>query len=359
MILIILFTYLFRKEPSINIKNLLHESLAGTTLGGVKKFVRSTIIFTFIFELCSALLLSLFFLKQHSIISALYLGLFHSISAFCTAGFSLFSDSFELFKNNILLNIIIDIICITGGIGFFVLQDFNLFFLKKLKRHLYAKLTMHTKLVLILTIFLIISGYIILSLDTNISIINPIKEKVLVTSFQTISATSTTGFNTVEIGNLGQEGLFIIIILMFIGASPGGTGGGIKTTSFGAMLYHLLGLLKNRVSTNAFKKEIPKEAIDKSFAIGIMAFLLITAATMILILTEKMSFIKLLFETVSAFGTVGLSTGITSHLSNIGKTVIIITMFIGRIGVLTLGYSLLGKPKPANFRYPAGIIYIG
>ncbi len=359
MILITLFTYLIRKEPSLNIKSLLRESLAGTTLGGIKRFVGSTILFTILFELGSAVLLSLFYLKQYTAVHAFYLGLFHSISAFCTAGFSLFPNSFEVYKDNISLNILLDIICITGGIGFFVIQDFNLYFLKKLKHNVHAKLSMHSKLVSIITLFLITFGCFILFFDTNLSAIIPLKEKILAISFQTISATSTTGFNTVEIGGLGQDALFIIIILMFIGASPGGTGGGIKTTSLGAMVFHLIGLLKGQVNTNAFKKEIPREAIDKSFAIAILAFLLITGVSLTLILTERISFLKILFETVSAFGTVGLSTGITSQLSFVGKILIIITMFVGRIGVLTLGYSLLGRPKPADFRYPAGILYIG
>ena len=354
MAFIVFIAYAFGNKLSLRAGMILEDSLAGVSLGNIEKIIDSVILYTFIFEFACAAILSLYWMREFSISHALYLGVFHSISAFCTAGFGLFADSFTSCQQNLLINLVLDITCIAGGIGFFVLYDIHSFLGGTSNPR---RLSMHSKLALVVSIMAIVIGTVIIFLAENGN--TPFCERLFTSTFQSISASSTTGFNTIDIGAMSNTSLFMIIALMFVGASPGGTGGGIKTTTLGIMWLFLLSTLRGRHDTNFFERRLSPETIHKAFAIAFISALLIAVGAVVLTATEKASFIQIVFEIVSAFGTVGLSAGITSSLSETGKIVIILIMFIGRLGPLTMGLSLVGRPKEERVRFPKEEVFVG
>lgn len=344
---------------SLGERMLLRESVNRPTSIDMIKFTKMVVIFTFFFELIGAILLSLYWMRYFPPSEAIYFGIFHSVSAFCTAGFGLFSDSFTSYQGSVALNLIIIVISIAGGIGFFVLYDIITLFQKSLRHQNPRRLSVHSKFVLMLSAILMAIGTLVIFVSERGLHPFLFGERLLTSAFQSISASTTTGFNTIDIGVMSSTSLFTIILLMFIGASPGGTGGGIKTTSFGIMLLFCFSLLTGKEDVNLFKRRILYQTINKVFAISFIAVLWVAISTVILTYTEKASFLKVFFEVVSAFGTVGLSTGITPTLSVAGKILISITMLIGRIGPLAIGFSLVGKPKKAFFKYAEAEVLIG
>lgn len=335
---------------SITDRILLRESVKRPTTVNMIWFVKIITVITFTIEALGALVLTLYWTKDFGFNDALYLGVFHSVSAFCTAGFSLFKDGFIGYQSSILLNVVISILCILGAIGFFVIYDVLRFIGASYKKE-QKKLSVYTKFSFLLTITLILFGFIIIFISEG--------DSIMASLFQAISSSSTTGFNSVDISIMGLPSLFIMMILMFIGASSGGTGGGMKSSTFGVLVLFTYYLLKGKKDVNIFKRIISPEKIDKAFGIFITSMIFIVVALGILLFTEEFSFISLLFEIVSALGTVGLSLGITPHLSSIGKLVIISLMLIGRIGPLAIGFSLLGKQKEISFKYPKADIFVG
>ncbi|HNR43748.1 MAG TPA: potassium transporter TrkG [Methanofastidiosum sp.] len=335
---------------SITDRILLRESVKRPTTVNMIWFVKIITVITFTIEALGALVLTLYWTKDFGFNDALYLGVFHSVSAFCTAGFSLFKDGFIGYQSSILLNVVISILCILGAIGFFVIYDVLRFIGASYKKE-QKKLSVYAKFSFLLTITLILFGFIIIFISEG--------DSIMASLFQAISSSSTTGFNSVDISIMGLPSLFIMMILMFIGASSGGTGGGMKSSTFGVLVLFTYYLLKGKKDVNIFKRIISPEKIDKAFGIFITSMIFIVVALGILLFTEEFSFISLLFEIVSALGTVGLSLGITPHLSSIGKLVIISLMLIGRIGPLAIGFSLLGKQKEISFKYPKADIFVG
>ncbi|MEW6509069.1 MAG: TrkH family potassium uptake protein [Bacteroidota bacterium] len=345
---------------SINGKQLFNESIARPGSLEIKKFVKAVVIFTLSFEFLGASALTIVFLDKQNLISAAYSGIFHSVSAFCTAGFSLYADSFMAYYRSITANIIIAIITISGGIGFFVLYDLFQYFVNVLKRKRPIKLSDHTKLVLAVTVLLMFSGTVILFFteSSNCKTFS-VSERLLTASFQTISASSTTGFNSVDIGSMNIISLLILIILMFIGASPGSTGGGIKTSTFGIVVLFLKKVITNRDEVTAFKHSIGESTVNKALTITLLSFFYLITIISLLLVTGSYSLLQVAFETASALGTVGLSMGITPALSDSGKLLIIITMIVGRVGPLAIGYSLIGKIKQIKYSFPQGNVMTG
>ncbi len=226
MTFIVSIAYVLGKKLSLSSKMTLRESLTGLYSGDIKKFVKLVILFTFLFEFVGAVILSLYWMREFPISQSIYLGIFHSVSAFCTAGFGLFSDSFSSYQGSLVINMIISILCIGGGIGFFVLLDIYTLFRKTITHIRPRRLSIHSKLVLVLSISLIVIGTgVIFISESGLSSL-PLGHRVLSSAFQSITASTTTGFNTIDIGAMTSTSLFTIIVLMFIGASPGGTGGG-------------------------------------------------------------------------------------------------------------------------------------
>jgi trk system potassium uptake protein TrkH len=288
-------------------------------------------------------------------IQTLNLSVFHSISAFCNAGFSLFSNSLENHVADPVVNVVIMALIILGGIGFIVVYEVtrNLSGAKRI-------LSIHTKLVLVTSAVLVIVGFLLIFfIEFDGAFLNlPLTGKLWGALFQSVTP-RTAGFNTVPIASLSTITLTIIIILMFIGASPGSTGGGIKTSTFAILLLSLGNILRGKEDIEVFKRKIPSTIVYKAMAIVVATLLLLISIFLLLLAFEKQPFLPLLFESVSAFGTVGLSTGITPDLTIVGKLLIITLMYGGRIGPLTLGFALTRALRRGRVEYPEAKVMIG
>jgi len=336
------------------------ESLSGSDLRMLEKFFLVVVAFTFIFEAGGAAILTHFWSGQYPFAKALYLGVFHSVSAFCTAGFSVFPDGLAGYRDSVVVNLTIIVVSIIGGIGFFVLYDLCRFLIKRIKRERPCKLSLHTKITVVVSVAVMLAGTLIVLVAEKWPDNLRLPGKLMISAFQAISASTTDGFNTIDIGAMTPISLTFLILLMFVGASPGGTGGGIKTSTFGLVLCFLRSQLKGRDShVNIFKREVPYSTVHK--ALGIVTWFGIIALVDMVILsaTEKASYLQILFEAISALGNTGLSTGITASLTTTGKIVLIITMFIGRIGPLTAGYFLVGRQRPLLYQYATEDVFVG
>lgn len=235
-----------------------------------------------------------------------------------------------------------------------------MFFKNIIKQKHSVRLSEHSKLVLIVSIILMTAGTILLLFieELNNSKFLSI-DRILTASFQAISSSTTTGFNSVDIGLMQPLSLFVIIILMFIGASPGGTGGGIKTSTVGIIISFIKKVLSNRNEVSIFKRSVDEITVSKSITIAALGIFYLIFVSLTLSITEHHSLLQIIFEATSALGTVGLSTGITSKLSTTGKLLIIMTMLIGRVGPLAVGYSLIGNIITKKYSYPNGEFLIG
>ncbi len=350
-----MFAFLMGKKISLRQRLIMQESLNQFSIGGLVRLAKYILIFTVIIEGVGATILFFCWQRFYSPIKALYLGVFHSISAFCNAGFSLFSDSIMRYKGDLTINLTFMALIILGGIGFLVL----------LELFQYGKngtLSLHAKLALKISLILILIGFIgIYLIESNnpftLSNLN-LSEKIYGSIFQSVTA-RTAGFNTVHIGSMLNPTLFLIIILMFIGASPGSTGGGVKTTTFGLLILYVWSSLTGKEGINLFKRRVSPDIIPKALTVITLSLALVIIMTILLSYVEGKDFIKILFEVVSAFGTVGLSTGITPSLSVAGKIIIIITMFSGRVGPLGLALSLIQGREPEVIKYPEEKVMVG
>ncbi len=343
------------KRISIKEKLLMQEALNTSNIKGLTSLILLIVKTTLIIEGIAALILTFRFLPEYGMPHSLGMGIFHAVSAFCNAGFDLFGDSLVRFVNDPIVNIVIITLIVLGGIGFSVMMD--IYYSKKIKN-----LSLHTKIVLTATIVLLVFGSVVFfSLEySNPSTMGDlsISGKALSSLFLSVTP-RTAGFNTVETGSLTTATLFIIITLMFVGASPGGTGGGVKTTTFGAIILSVVATITNKEDANIFSRKIPKEIISKAFTIFFIALLWVVLVTIVLSITEEMAFIDIFFEAMSAFGTVGLSTGVTGSLSPIGRVMIIITMYIGRLGPMTLAVAFSRQALRQIVKYPEEQISVG
>ncbi len=357
MVFMVLITTALGRRLSFKSLHTLKESL-GTIKGDAVRYTKLVLLFTLIIEGAGALGFSILFAENH-VRNPIYSGIFHSISAFCTAGFSLMSDSFSSFVGSIPINIWTDIVSILGALGFFVLYDLYMLIKKKRTGLSPARLSTHSKIVLSSSAaFMLLGSVFVMLFERSISHM-PFTKKLLASTFQVISASTTTGFNSIAIGKMGVPALMVLSILMFIGASPGSTGGGIKTTTFSIMTVHLFSFLKGEREPKIFGRSINIKTVEKAFIIGFMASCWVAISVVILSITENFSLPRIIFEVISAFGTVGLSTGITPHLSELGKLLLTITMLLGRVGPVTLGVSIMEKKVPQKPRYPEGTVWVG
>jgi trk system potassium uptake protein TrkH len=334
----------------------------------ILKLVKHVVLFTVLVELGGVVLLTLHWAGEFSFARSVYLGVFHSISAFCNAGFSLFPDNFMGYSGSWLLNFAICVLIVVGGIGFPVLHDlYQQFRGRKGKR---AKLAVQTKTVLVTTAVLIAGGAVVFALLEKdfVGARESFAERMLTPIFQSITC-RTAGFNTVDIGALGDATLFLMIFLMFVGASPGSTGGGVKTTTLAMISAFTLNRLMRRRRVNMFKKTIPDETVVRSASlilisasvIGIVLFMILVsnAASRLGDTGFQRPFLAYLFETVSAFGTVGLSMGATPSLTTWSKMWIVAMMIIGRVGVLTFSYVIVGSAPKKGIEYAEEGVMIG
>ena len=323
---------------------LIKDSLNLNSLKGIVKLVKSIFRITFIIEFIGALFSFCSFIKYYKFKDAIVISIFHSISAFNNAGFDLIGNFRNLvpFENDILLNLTTSGLIILGGLGFIVINEI-------IKKKDFKKISLHSKIVIKMSIALLIIGTLVIYASSDIS---------LLASFFTSVSSRTAGFNTVPIDSFNKVSLLFIMILMFIGASPSSTGGGIKTSTFYSLIKGTYSICSNK-RCHSFKREISHETILKSFIVLFVGMIVVTSCLLCLCIFEpNIDLLDLLFESISAFATVGLSTGITPELSTISKIVIMITMFIGRVGGLTL-LSLWTKKGKKYVSYPTEDILIG
>lgn len=302
----------------------------------LKDFLKSVIVFTVAMQALGTLFFYIGFMDQGwGFWETLYQSLFHSISAFCTAGFSLFSNGFESFVGDGWMNFTISLLAIAGSLGFIVFTDIWLMLTKK--GH---KMSFTTKIIFFGFLILLSFGTLSLYFGESTIIALNGTSRFYAAFFQTMSAMTTVGFNTVALGALSLPILFTIIFLMYVGASPSGTSGGLKITTLTAVLAYLRSRLKNSVDIHFMGRRIPAKRVSIALSTFIFYIFIIFIGLLLLTYSENMALSDLMFETLSALGTVGLSTGITGDLSVFGKFVIIALMFIGRLGVLTFGLAI-------------------
>ena len=345
---------------------IISESFLPDPIVDLKRLVRTIFIFTLAIEIAGAALLFFVWRTQMPLGSAAFASVFHSVSAFCNAGFSFFSTSFMDWQGNILLNVTVMSLIILGGLGFPVIYEFYFRIHHRKDRNRYH-FTLHTKLVLYTTVILIAAGAILIFLvERGFEWESmALKNRILASLFQSVTA-RTAGFNTVDIARLEPAVLFVIIMLMFVGASPGSTGGGIKTTTLAVFAAIIKSRISGRESVGALRYAISDSKITRALSVLAMAVITISAG-LILMLMFHMDlahgsadyFLSALFETVSAFATVGLSMGATATLSAAGKIVVITLMFLGRVGLLTMAYVVTSRLRPITYRYSEGRVMIG
>ena len=345
---------LLGKRIGLKERLLMQESFNQTSIGGVIRLVKILFIFTLAVEVAGTAILSLKWIPEYGAVRGLFYSLFHSVSAFNNAGFALFSDNLIGFSHDGLINLVISFLIITGGLGFTVFVDLS-------NKRNFKNLKLHSKIMLIGTLVLNVTAILLLFLleYSNEATIGslPLGEKLWVSYFQGI-APRTAGFNTIDIGDMTNGSLLLIMLLMFIGAGSASTGSGIKVTTFVVIVWSVLGYIRGQKNPAMFERNIHQTVVIKSLAVTMIGLFFVFLTAFLLTITEDAPMSVILFESFSAFGTVGLSMGFTPDLSVVGRILIIILMFIGRIGPLTLAFSF-ARSKESKVRYPEEDIFIG
>lgn len=321
------------------------------------------VLYTVIIELITALILLTQFIQHFPLPEAIWHSIFHAISAFCNAGFSTFSDSLMGFHDNPIIVLTVATAVILGGLGFLVLTELTSP-LTGSTRNFWRNLSIHTRFVLIISIILITGGMLLfLILEWTGALENQsLPQKLLTSFFQSVTC-RTAGFNTVDIGNLRENTLFMMIGLMFIGGSPGSIAGGIKTTTIGIIAMLIVSRIMGKNDVVIWERSPGSDTIEKSTTLIILSFLFISFFTFIILSISSLhvehTFLSILFEITSAFGTVGLSTGLTTLTTEPGRILMCIIMFVGRLGPLTLILALTSHKKEISIQYPEEHIMIG
>jgi trk system potassium uptake protein TrkH len=345
---------------------ILQETLLHTPVESLKDLIRAIFLMTVVIEGAGTILLAFAFVPRMGLARGLYFSLFHSVSAFCNAGFGLLSDSLVAYRDNALVNLTIMGLIVSGGIGFLVIREVADLMKPGRKRR---RLSLHSKLVFWTTGILIFGGALLiwgLEYSSAFAHMSP-DEGIWTALFQSVTA-RTAGFNTIDLNQLKVPTLFLIMVLMFVGASPGSAGGGIKTTSLALFIGILHSRLKGNPHTNVFRRTISDEAATKVLTLVMLAAVFVGASTFLLLAVQHQgvpasqsrgSFIDYTFEAISAFATVGLSLGATSRLLPMGKLVIIFMMFVGRVGLLTVAFTFVRRSRQDAVRYSEENIMIG
>jgi len=344
----------------INLKErlVIQEALNQFSIAGLVGLIKKIVLFTLILEGIGALFLSYRFIPMFGWAEGIYYSIFHAVSAFCNAGFDLMGNYQSLtgFAEDYLVSGVIMFLFIVGGLGFTVLADIY-------EKRKFKCLSLHSKIVLTASLLMLLVGtFLVFTFEYS----NPstLGEQGLIqkiaNSFFTASTSRTAGFNVLPTDSLMDPTLYFLLVLMFIGASPASTGGGVKTTTFSVLIIAVISIIRGQEDISVFRRRLPYYVLNKSLSIIVISIFIIFLISIILTISENAGFLGILFETVSAFGTVGLSKGLTSDLSNVGRLLITIIMFTGRVGPLTLTLALAHRlKKKAPFRYPEERILIG
>lgn len=348
---------LIGKKITYEERELLKEERNLENNGGILWFLKKIILTVVIIEGTGALFLALRFAQDMEIKKAVYYGIFHSVSAFCNAGFSLFSTNLEKYAGSFVVTMTTAYLIIIGGIGFTVIDSILFATRKKVKRF-----DLTSKVAILVSMILVILGtvlFLILEYNNRETIGEmSFLKKILASFFQSVT-TRTAGFNSVPFGNLTEGSVFLFCILMFIGASPGSTGGGIKTTTFGVIIFYVISVVKKRESVVIFNRRIGWEVLNRAIVVLILALLYVGIITLIIVSIDEFTLEQTIFEVVSAFATTGLSLGITPELGTISRILIICTMFLGRLGPMTFALALGGSNKVDKIQFPKENILVG
>ncbi|MDD4801511.1 MAG: TrkH family potassium uptake protein [Syntrophomonas sp.] len=349
------FALLFGWKIHFRQRLIMQQALNQSAVGGIVKIFRYLLIISFAIETIAAIILTIHWMPLLGFKKALWFGIFHSISAFNNAGFDLFANSISLnsFTTDVTVNLVITTLIIIGGLGFVVLHEI---FHYKNK----TSLSLHTRVVLITTAILIIVGTIILLLSEYSHALRelPLGGKLLASYFQTVSG-RTAGFTTIDINSLFTSSQLVILVLMFIGGSPGSTSGGIKTSTLALLWIAIISQLRGKKDNEIFRRRIPDSDMLHAFVITIIYGFTLIFLTFLVFLFHQGNATAILFEVVSALGTVGLSLGFTNEMTIPSQIIIIIAMILGRVGPLTIGFALAHKRKQPEIHYPKGKILIG
>ncbi|PKM50162.1 MAG: Trk family potassium uptake protein [Firmicutes bacterium HGW-Firmicutes-7] len=362
------------KKISLKERLIIQEALNQYSLSGMVRLTKNVVLGTLLIEAIGAILLSIRFVPEYQWYGV-FMGIFHSVSALCNAGFDIVGDSsLTPYFGDVLVNFTIMTLIVLGGLGFTVWLDYIKLIKDKKKykypiRRAFHKLSLHTKLVTVISVALIGVGFIFflvvegMNPDTLGEL--PFHERLLGSLFQSVT-TRTAGFNTMNLSQMNNASKFMTIILMFIGGSPAGTSGGIKTVTFGIIFLAVVSVTRGRADVEAFNKRISWDIVKKALAVMVISITVVISTTMLLSLTEieilnKYNFMDIFFEAVSGFGTVGLSLGITSELSSMGKLIMCFTMFIGRLGPITMmvAFTLKDKKRKTTIRNPEEKVMVG
>lgn len=363
MMIATMFSLIIRRNISYNERMLLREQLNAPETKGAVRLAKHILYGTFCIEFVGALLLSIRFIPQFGLKMGIFKSVFHSVSAFCNAGFDLMGDiqpygSLTYYASDVLVNFVIMILIILGGIGFVVWADV-------VQNYKTKRFTLHTKIVLIMTTVLLVVGFIsffALEYDNPATMKDMnIGEKAMSSLFQSVT-TRTAGFNTIDQVGMTDSSKFISVLLMFVGGSPGSTAGGIKVVTLFVILLSSITVARGRNQSVVFGRRISQGSIMRAVAITVLALMLVALGSIILSTRGDFDFIDTLFEVTSAFGTVGLSANITGQVDILGKITLILLMFFGKIGVLSATFSFISgmhNELPERIKYPEGKIMVG
>ncbi|MGK7930735.1 MAG: TrkH family potassium uptake protein [Microcystaceae cyanobacterium] len=364
---------LIRKRLDLQQKIAVQESFDRQLMQGSRQWIRSIVGLSLVFEIGAMFFLFQKFSEDFPPLKALWLSIFHSISAWNNAGFSLFSNSLEPYKNSFLINAVISVIVIVGGIGYDVILESYFWLTRKIKNSRQRfNFSLNFKVATSTTIFLLLLGMIIFF---GVEINNPntlatlsLKDKLLTAWFQSMT-TRTAGFNSIDIGNMTISGILITMVFMFIGASPGGTGGGIKTTTLRIIANSTRTVLQGESDVILYQRSVPKSLILKAMAVVFGSVMTMVCVMFVITFVEfnfnpdiqadNVNSIRIFFEVISAFATVGLSMGITASFSTFAKFMLVLTMYTGRVGILLLITAIVGESPPKSIQYPEENLLIG
>ena len=353
------FSMAFRRRIGLWQRDLLKESINAMEIGGIVKLSRKIFIGTALCEGAGAILLATRFIPEFGFVKGIYYSIFHAISAFCNAGFDLMGGqqpyaSFTAYATDPVINITIMLLIIVGGLGFVVWSDVVS------KRFRWKNYCLHTKMVISVTLILIFGGALLLFLFEQGGTIKGMStgDQILTSLFGSVTA-RTAGFNTVDTGALQPESKLLTIVLMFIGGSPGSTAGGVKTTTIAVILIYVISNLRGESGCNVFHRRIGDEVIKRASMVFCLNLFLGLMSVTLILATSNLHMSDVLFEVYSAISTVGMTTGITRDLNVVGRIVIIILMYCGRIGSMTFALSFVAKPETKGLSLPEEKITIG
>lgn len=358
MTLGVMIAILLGKKIGLKQRLIIQQMTQSTSAQGLVKLSLYIVLIAFAFESIGTIILTIRWSDDLGWGQALYYGLFHSISAFNNAGFALWSDSLSSFVGDPIVNLTIAILFVFGGLGFIVVVEI-------FRKRSWRKFSLHSKVVLLSSATLALGGFLLLFLleSQNSVTFGHLSwgERAFAAFFQSLTPRSV-GYNTIEIGSMLAASQFLIIILMFIGSSSGGTGGGIKTNTVVVLLLATLNTFRGGGQIHAFERRIAQESVMRALAVVISSLTFVLVVALLLTVTENMfenHFLEVLFEATSAFSTTGLTMGLTGELTPIGKIIVLITMFVGRLGPLTLAFALSQKKQTSRIGYPEDHILIG